>query len=181
MSAYLAQHRRSLGVILLFILGVGLSHLLDWNSGVQIGLSFGDSLLEVLSVLPAVFILIGLMDVWIPRDFVQRHTGQDAGLISMLWMVLLAMFQAGPLYVAFPIVYLMWKKGTSVRNIFVYLGAFSTMKLPMLGFEITFLGLQFTIVRSLVTLPVFIVIAIIMDRWFHESFTVLEGGEGRGR
>ena len=36
----------------------------------------------------------------------------------------------------------MWKKGTSPRNVFTYLGAFCTLKPPMLGFEIGFANLR---------------------------------------
>ena len=85
------------------------------------------------------------------------------------------MLQAGPLYGAFPVAYLMWKKGTSARNIFVYLGAFTTLKLPMLGFEIGYLGLKFTLLRSLLSVPVFILIAIVMDRFFGKDFIMKDG------
>jgi hypothetical protein len=54
-------------------------------------------------------------------------------------VILLAMLQAGPLYGAFPVAYLLWKKGASIKNIFIYLGAFSTLKILMLTFEIGFL------------------------------------------
>jgi hypothetical protein len=44
----------------------------------------------------------------------------------------------------------------------MYLGAYSTLKVPMLLFEVSFLGWKFTLVRSAVALPVFILIAEIM-------------------
>ena len=77
--------------------------------------------------------------------------------------------QAGPLYGAFPVTYLLWKKGCSIRNIFIYLGAFSTIKLPMLTFEIGFLGLKFSLLRTLFTLPVFIVISVIMEKYLQKK------------
>jgi len=73
------------------------------------------------------------------------------------------MLQAGPLYGAFPVAYMLWKKGASIKNIFIYLGAFATIKVPMLTFEIGFLGLKFSLLRTLFTLPVFIVIASLME------------------
>jgi len=80
--------------------------------------------------------------------------------------------QAGPLYGAFPVAYILYKKGTSTRNIFIYLGAFSSMKLPMLGIEIGYLGLEFTIARTLVSLPLFILIGFLMERLLGERFEV---------
>ncbi|MBU0951589.1 MAG: hypothetical protein KKH91_01995 [Elusimicrobia bacterium] len=58
---------------------------------------------------------------------------------------------------------LLWKKGCSIKNIFIYIGAFSTIKIPMLTFEIGFLGLKFSLLRTLFTLPVFILIAGLME------------------
>ena len=82
----------------------------------------------------------------------------------MLWMILLAMLQAGPLYGAFPVAAALSKKGCAARYVFIYLGAFSVMKLPMLGFEVTFVGWKFALVRLALTLPVFIAIGYIMGR-----------------
>jgi len=124
---------------------------------------------EMVTFLPLMFILIGVIDVWFPKEKVERHIGKGSGFKGMLWMILLAMFQAGPLYGAFPVTYLLWKKGCSIRNIFIYLGAFSTMKLPMLTFEIGFLGLKFSLLRTLFTLPVFLVISLIMEKYLQKK------------
>ena len=124
---------------------------------------------EMVTFLPLMFILIGIIDVWIPKEKVERHIGKGSGFKGVLWMILLAMLQAGPLYGAFPVTYLLWKKGCSIRNIFIYLGAFSTMKFPMLTFEIGFLGLKFSLLRTLFTLPVFIVISFIMEKYLHKK------------
>lgn len=176
MRPYWYRHKKSLVLLIFFWATLAISIPLGWEGALHVGHNYRNALSEMLSILPAVFLLIGLMDVWVPREFVQRHTGREAGIASMFWMVLLAMLQAGPLYAAFPMVYLMWKKGTSVRNIFVYIGAFATIKLPMLGFEISFLGLEFSLLRSLLTLPVFLVVALLMDRFFRDSFIVHDLG-----
>lgn len=46
------------------------------------------------------------------------------------------------------------------------IGAFSTAKIPMILFEIGFLGLKFSLLRILITIPVFILIGIIMGKYF---------------
>lgn len=118
---------------------------------------------EMITFLPFMFILVGLFDVWFPKEKVEKHIGKESGVKGIIWCILLAMLQAGPLYGAFPVAYLLWKKGCSIKNIFIYLGAFSTLKIPMLTFEIGFLGLKFSLLRTLITLPVFILIAEIME------------------
>ena len=66
----------------------------------------------------------------------------------------------------------MFKKGASIKNIFIYLGAFSSMKIPMLGIEIGYLGLEFTILRTLISLPLFILIGFIMEKILGDKFEV---------
>jgi uncharacterized membrane protein YraQ (UPF0718 family) len=172
MRPYVAKHRTDLIVIGLFGLAFALSFALRWDFGLRTANGFAQSFREMISFLPAIFILIGLIDAWVPREVVAKHTGEGSGWKSSLWMILLAMFQVGPLYAAFPVACLMWNKGTSPRNIFIYLGAFCTLKLPMLGFEIGFLGLKFTLLRTALSVPVFILIAIAMDRLFGKNFTI---------
>lgn len=118
---------------------------------------------EMIMFLPIMFILVGLIDVWFPKEKIERHINKDAGVKGILLVILLAMFQAGPLYGAFPVAHLLWKKGSSIKNVFIYLGAFSTLKIPMLSFEIGFLGFKFSLLRTLFTLPLFILIGHIME------------------
>lgn len=132
----------------------------------SVGRNFWLFFSEMITFLPLMFILIGIIDVWFPKEKVEPHIGKDSGIKGLFWVILLAMLQAGPLYGAFPVAYLLWKKGSSVKNIFIYLGAFSTLKLPMLTFEIGFLGLRFSLLRTIVTLPVFIIIGYLMELYF---------------
>jgi len=82
------------------------------------------------------------------------------------------MLQVGPLYGAFPVAYILYKKGAGVRNIFIYLGAFSSLKIPMLGLELGYLGLKYTLVRSLVSLPLFILVGFLMEKLVGDDFKV---------
>jgi uncharacterized membrane protein YraQ (UPF0718 family) len=148
-----------------FILFVVFSYFFQLSAGKEIGHNFTMFFTEMITFLPGMFILIGLFDVWFPKERVEKHIGQESGIKGTFWVILLAMLQAGPLYGAFPVAYLLWKKGSSIRNIFIYLGAFSTLKIPMLAFEIGFLGLKFSLLRSLITLPVFILIASLMESY----------------
>lgn len=148
-----------------FLILIGLSWLFDFAAGEQIGLNFWMFFKEMILFLPLMFILIGLFDVWVPREKIEKHIGKESGWKGTGLVILLATLQAGPLYGAFPFAYILWRKGCSIRNIFIYLGAFSTIKIPMLTFEIGFLGLKFSLLRTLITLPVFILIGYLME-WY---------------
>jgi hypothetical protein len=69
-----------------------------------------------------------------------------------------------PGFIAFPLAAALSKKGCAARYVFIYLGAFSVMKLPMLSFEISFLGWRFSLIRLALTLPVFVIIGLVMGR-----------------
>ncbi len=146
-----------------FLAFVGFSYLFNFDEGEQIGLIFMGFIKEMFLFLPLMFILIGLFDVWVPREKIEKHIGHEAGWKGTGLVILLAMLQAGPLYGAFPFAYILWKKGCSIRNVFIYLGAYSTIKIPMLTFEIGFLGLKFSLLRTLISLPVFIAIGFWME------------------
>ncbi len=124
----------------------------------------GENILVVLGILPPVFILLGLFDVWTPRERVAPHMGEDSGVKGTVLSVVLGACSAGPLYIAFPVAEVMIRKGTSLRNIFVFIGAWSTMRIPMILFEIQNLGAVFGLTRYFVSLVGILLMALLMDR-----------------
>ncbi len=166
MKNYIKKNAGNLVFIVLFVVFIIVSYVNDIPAGKAI---LQKNLLlflkEMIVFLPFMFILIGLADVWISKEKVEKHIGENSGIKGTIYVILLSMLQAGPLYGAFPVTYLLWKKGASIRNIFIYLGAFSTLKIPMLMFEVGFLGLKFSLIRTLVTLPIIILIAILMEKY----------------
>lgn len=165
MPSELKKYRFDFTIIALFASLIAVSYLAGWTTGQQLTeTTFWRFLREMLTILPCMFILIGLFDVWIPREKIEKHVGTGSGFKGIALMILLAVTQAGPLYAAFPVAHLLWKKGCSLRNIFVYVGTFSAAKIPMITFEIGFLGLKFSLLRLLLTIPVFILIAIVMEK-----------------
>jgi uncharacterized membrane protein YraQ (UPF0718 family) len=164
----------NLSIIIAFAVFVAVSFSIDYNPGKSIFKEqFYSFFKEMILFLPIMFILIGLGDVWVNREKVEKHIGKDSGLKGIILVIFLSMVQAGPLYGAFPVTYLLWKKGASIRNIFIYIGAFCTIKIPMLTFEIGFLGWKFSILRTLFTLPIIIIIGVVMEKLLkNKSFEV---------
>lgn len=122
------------------------------------------NLLQMLSIIPPVFILMGLLDVWIPRETMMRYMGKEAGIKGGVFAFLMGSFAAGPLYAAFPIAGVFLKKGVSLTNVFIFLGAWSTTKLPMMLFEITQLGGRFAGIRFVVNVIGIVILAVIMEK-----------------
>jgi uncharacterized membrane protein YraQ (UPF0718 family) len=168
--------RISLGYILAAVFAVFLvfAELFDIQAGQRMAGEFYTFSMKMVLLMPCTFILIGLLDVWIPKEQIKKHIGEESGLRGAVYIILLAVFQGGPLYVAFPAAHLLWKKGCSMRNIFLYLGAFSTVKIPMILFEASFLGWRFALVRAAAALPVFVIIAEIMTVYTRRAGLQLE-------
>ena len=85
-----------------------------------------DNLLEMLGVIPPIFILLGILDVWL-------------------------------------------KKGTSIFNVLIFIGAWSTMKIPLLIFESTALGCNFSILRLGINIIGIPLIAFIINLFLKEE------------
>lgn len=124
---------------------------------------------EMLTILPPVFILMGLMDVWIPKQTLMRYMGKGAGAKGGMIAFLLGSFSAGPLYAAFPIAAILMKKGVSPANIFIFIGTWSTAKIPMMMFEITQLGVRFALLRYSLSLMGIILVSLILDKTTNEE------------
>lgn len=118
----------------------------------------------MLLVIPAIFILLGLIDAWVPRATMIKYMGEGSGLKGILLAFLLGSCAAGPLYGAFPMAAVLLKKGAKFRNIMIFIGAWSTTKIPMFLFEATSLGWKFAILRFALDLIAIPLIALALDK-----------------
>ncbi|MDI3533833.1 MAG: hypothetical protein PWQ82_198 [Thermosediminibacterales bacterium] len=124
---------------------------------------------EMFSVLPPIFLLLGLLDVWVPRETIIKFLGEKSGIVGMSLSIFMGAAAAGPLYGAFPVAAIMIKKGAKFSNILIFLGAWSTMKIPMFLFEMSSLGVKFAVTRWLVNLVGIILMAIIIDKMINRN------------
>jgi len=123
----------------------------------------------MLSVIPPIFVLLGLLDVWVDRATMIRYTGKGSGIKGILIAFLLGSAAAGPLYAAFPVAGVMLKKGSSLMNVFIFIGAWSTTKIPMLTFEAASLGLAFTLTRLALSIIGIMAIAAITQMSLNDA------------
>lgn len=152
---------RFLLLILLFDLVVlGFNH----ETGKTIFAHTYANLKDMLGIIPPIFILLGLLDTWVPRETVMRYMGEKSGRSGPVLSILLGAATAGPLYAAFPVAEVMAKKGVKYYNIIVFLCSWATLKIPMFLFEMSALGAKFALTRWLVNVPAILLIAAIVDR-----------------
>ncbi|MFA5340834.1 MAG: permease [Clostridia bacterium] len=122
------------------------------------------NVIEMLLVIPPIFVLLGLLDVWVDRSVMIKYIGKGSGLKGVLIAFLLGSAAAGPLYAAFPVAGVMLKKGSSLFNVFIFIGAWSTTKIPMLTFEAASLGLTYTLIRLGLSIVGILLIAVFAEK-----------------
>ena len=120
---------------------------------------------EMLLVIPPIFIMLGLLDVWVPRETMVKYMGEGSGVRGAVLAILLGSAAAGPLYAAFPVAAVFMKKGARFFNVLLFLGAWSTTKIPMLLFELSSMGPLFTLTRLGMSLIGITLIALVVNRF----------------
>lgn len=147
---------------LITVIIMGIMILVNKEKGLKAFTITESSLKEMLLVIPPVFVLLGLLDVWVPKETMMKYMGEGSGLKGIVLAIILGSAAAGPLYGAFPIAAVFMKKGVKFSNVLIFIGAWSTTKIPMFLFELTALGARFAITRLLVDIPGIILIAFIL-------------------
>jgi uncharacterized membrane protein YraQ (UPF0718 family) len=153
----------------LFAVGLGVSFLFDYEPGVRAGREFTDVIIEMLKILPWAFILIALFEQWVKQEVVVRHLGNDSGVRGYLWALLLGSMVVGGLFVAFPLAYTLRKKGASLKVVFSFLGFAGVCRIPMTLFEVSFLGLKFTLIRLVVAISLMLITGIALGGFLEKQ------------
>jgi len=122
------------------------------------------NILEMLKVIPPVFILLGLLDVWVEKEVMIKYMGKNSGLKGLILAFVMGSSAAGPLYIAFPIAGVLLKKRASFFNVFIFIGAWSTTKVPMFLFEVTNLGGRYALLRLGCSMISIIIISFVLNK-----------------
>lgn len=152
-------------LILLILIGLAIFAPPVANNSMTV---IGDLAREMIIVLPPVFIVIGLIGAWIPKEKIEKWLGKESGVKGMLVSMALGTLPAGPLYAAFPVAVSLIKKGASYRNIIIFLSSWAALKIPHIMMEVSFLGLEFAGTRlfftALLIIPMALLIEFILKR-----------------
>lgn len=127
-------------------------------------LSAKSSFFQMISVLPPIMILLGLMDVWIPRETLIKYMGDDSGFSGIFLAILIGSLAAGPMYASFPFTAVLIKKGVRFSNVIIFMNAWCVTKISTLLFEISAIGYKFTFSRLLIDLPGVIIMGFLVHK-----------------
>lgn len=106
---------------------------------------------EMIIIMPVILLLTSLIEAWVPKESIQNALGENSGIKGYFFSFLLGSFSAGPIYAAFPICKMLFSKGASISNLVIILSTWAVIKIPMLANEAKFLGLNFMIIRWVLT------------------------------
>ena len=118
-------------------------------------------LIEMFEVLPVIFLLTVVIEALVPKEMIIRHFGEKSGFMGNMLSLVLGSISAGPIYAAFPISKMLISKGASITNIVIVLSSWAVIKLPMLANEAKFLGVNFMVVRWILTVVAIFTMAYI--------------------
>ena len=113
---------------------------------------------EMLIIMPVVFLLTVVIEALVPKKLIIQGLGEKSGITGNLLSLVFGSISAGPVYAAFPICISLLRKGASIKNIVIILGAWAVIKVPMLANEAKFLGVKFMAIR-----------------WFNRYFNICNG------
>ncbi len=125
--------------------------------------------LDMLIIVPPIFLLIGLFDVWVDRETVIRLMGENSGARGMALAFFLGAFSAGPTIAAFPLAMIMLKKGARYSNVLFFIMVWSSLKLPVVFYQFTQLGFTFAMTINIIMFFVFIVGALVSTSLFKDG------------
>ena len=169
------KHIKALAIVIYFVFIIS-SFMIGFKPGKQIGHNFISFSIEMLKLLPCAFILIGLFEVWVKKESVEKHLGKDSGAIGYIWIILLAGTIVGGLYVAFPVAYSLFKKGAKLSIIFTYIGASAICRIPMTIFESSFMGIKFSLIRLIISIPLVILSSVWLGHYLEKrNCRIMEG------
>ena len=148
---------------ILFATFIGVSVLVDFQPGIDIMNNFIKFFVSMMKFIPAIFLLLGLFEVWINRKLIEKHLGEESGIKGYIWALILSTTITGGLHIAFPIAYTIYKKGASLRIVLAYISFATVCRIPMTLFELSFLGIKFTVIRLVVSIPIVIIFSKLLS------------------
>ena len=148
-------------VITLFI------YTLNASKGMIIAKTVYLTFFEVLDIIIAVSIFIGLFQVWVKPATIVKLLGKGSGLKGFILVCTFPILMGGSLFTVFPLLKTLKDKGARTGAIASFITAWGG-KAPLLPLETKFLGWPFALVRLGFIIIFAFIMGILMD-WVGEK------------
>lgn len=118
-------------------------------TGLKVG---GEMFLGILPILVFAFVIAGMVQVIIPREFIIKYLGAEAGFKGILIGCIAGGLTPGGPYVSFPIVASIWQAGAGIGTVVAFVTAWSLWAVGRLPYEISLISPKFALIRFASTL-----------------------------
>ncbi len=145
------------------------------SKGFEVGKVAYNTFVQSVKIIIAVFFFIGLLQVWLSSETLAKIMGKEAGWLKYLIASTIPIFIGGSLFSIFPLLSVLLEKGASYGAVLAFITAWSG-KAPLIPLEIHFLGLHFTILRTVFVIPMALIVGIlgelILEAWERRTIKV---------
>lgn len=107
----------------------------------------GKMFLQIIPILIAAFIIAGMVQVLIPREFIIKWLGPQAGWKGIVFGSLAGGLTPGGPIINFPIVASIYKSGAGIGTVVAYVTAWSLVSVARLPYEISLISPKFAMIR----------------------------------
>ncbi len=111
----------------------------------------------------AIFLLLGLLNEFVPKDIIFRYMGNAKGIVDHLIALFFGSIAAGPPATAYPLGKGLLTKGAALSVVAVFLAAWVKVGFISLGVEIKSFGKEFVIWRNIVAMVSCLLIGLIIQ------------------
>jgi uncharacterized membrane protein YraQ (UPF0718 family) len=109
--------------------------------------------LEVLPALIAGFLLGGIVQVLVPKEWIATWAGEGSGLKGLALATVAGAFTPGGPFVHFPLVASLWKAGAGIGPITAYLISWTLIGInKLLVWEVPVMGWRYTLAKTVACL-----------------------------
>lgn len=139
--------------------------------------SSGKTAASVVLIIASVFSALGLFGVLVDKQAVGRRLGRGTGVRTLLMAAGFGTVLVGPVYAVFPLLKAFRDHGARWGVLVAIMTAWA-VKVPMLPLEVRFLGWEFSLARSVLTIIAALVMGVLFDRLMPaETPAVVEAGD----
>lgn len=131
-------------VALLFILVAYRRQDGSLTTGLQSG---AQTFVKLIPIFIAVFIIVGLSEVLIPKELVSRWLGENSGWRGILLASVLGAVMPPSIFVSFPLAATLYKAGAGIGAGVAFVTSWSLLTLFRLPLEVSIVGLRPTLIR----------------------------------
>lgn len=136
--------------------------LFDKIKSIEVAVHFYHLFLEILPFLVVVFILMVLINLLLRTATLVKYMGKESGLKGWIIAIIAGIFSMGAIYIWFPLLRDMMKKGVRPGLIAVFLYN-RGIKLHWLPLMTLFFGLKYVVILTMITILVSLLQGTIID------------------